>query len=178
MNIHKIRKIFFIGGLAGVLLLSSCYKLISSYAPSEVAPGETFEVSFTVIDDGSETQNFVTDWSYAGVRLPKGWEATVPEGAHRQFAEDWVYYQDGSKVNSSHNMEPCTKLTQFYNAACPKTGYTWSEHMGRVIAGTVLQICDKAEEINADEIKFSSKVITSGSSISQFLSYFSDPKLN
>lgn len=126
MNIHKIRKIFFIGGLAGVLLLSSCYKLISSYAPSEVAPGETFEVSFTVIDDGSETQNFVTDWSYAGVRLPKGWEATVPEGAHRQFAEDWVYYQDGSKVNSSHNMEPCAKLSQFYNAACPKTGYTWS----------------------------------------------------
>lgn len=23
-------------------------------------------------------------------------------------------------------MEPCEKLTQFYNSACPKTGYTWS----------------------------------------------------
>lgn len=108
------------------LLFASCYKLISTYAPSEVEPGQTFEVSFTIVDDGSETQNFVTDWSYAGVRVPKGWTVTVPEGAHRQFAEDWVYYQDGSQVNSSHDMEPCAKLTSFYNSACPKTGYTWS----------------------------------------------------
>lgn len=109
-----------------VLLLTSCYKLISTFAPSEVEPGQTFEVSFTIVDDGSETQNFVNDWSYAGVRLPKGWTASVPEGAHQQFAEDWVYYKDGSQVNSSHDMEPCDKLTQFYNSACPKTGYTWS----------------------------------------------------
>ena len=109
-----------------LLLLASCYKLISTYAPSEVEPGQTFEVSFTVIDDGSDTQNFVADWSYAGIRLPKGWTATVPEGAHQQFAEDWVYYSDGSKVNSSHDMEPCEKLTQFYNSACPKSGYTWT----------------------------------------------------
>ena len=51
---------------------------------------------------------------------------TVPDGAQQQFAEDWVYYSDGSKVNSSHNMEPCDKLTQFYNAACPKSNYTWA----------------------------------------------------
>lgn len=114
------------GGCLFLLLLSSCYKLISTYAPSEVEPGQTFEVSFTVIDDGSDTQNFVTDWSYAGIRVPKGWTVTVPKGAHQQFAEEWVYYSDGSKVNNSHDMEPCDKLTQFYNSACPKTNYTWA----------------------------------------------------
>ena len=108
------------------LLLASCYKIVSTYAPSEVEQGQTFEVSFTVIDDGSNPQNFVTDWSYAGIRLPKGWTATVPEGAHRQFAEDWVYYQDGSPVSSAHDMMPCEKLTQFYNAVCKKTGYEWT----------------------------------------------------
>lgn len=108
-----------------VCCLVSCYKLISTYAPKDAAPGETFEVSFTVVDDGSDNQNFKNDWSYAGIRVPKGWIVTVPEGAHRQFAEDWVYYEDGSKVNSSHNMEPCEKLTSFYNSACPKNGYTW-----------------------------------------------------
>jgi len=114
------------GGLLFCLLLTSCYKLISTFAPSEVEPGQTFEVSFTVVDDGSDTQNFVTDWSYAGVRVPKGWTVTVPAGAHQQFAEDWVYYSDGSQVNSSHDMEPCEKLSSFYNSACPKSGYTWS----------------------------------------------------
>ena len=109
-----------------ILSLASCYKLVATSAPSEVAPGQTFEVSFTVIDDGSDTQNFVTDWSYAGIRVPKGWTVSVPEGAHRQFAEDWVYYSDGSQVNSSHDMEPCDKLTQFYNSASPRSGYTWS----------------------------------------------------
>ena len=113
-------------GLLFCLLFTSCYKLVSTYAPSEVEPGQTFEVSFTVVDDGSSTQNFVTDWSYAGIRLPKGWTVTVPQGAHRQFAEDWVYYRDGSQVNSAHDMEPCSKLSQFYNSACPKTGYTWT----------------------------------------------------
>lgn len=112
--------------LSVVCYLVSCYKLISTYAPSEVEPGQTFEVSFTVVDDGSDTQNFVTDWSYAGVRVPKEWTVTVPDGAHQQFAEDWVYYSDGSQVNSSHNMEPCNKLTQFYNAVCPKSNYTWA----------------------------------------------------
>ena len=112
--------------LISAFLTASCYKLISTYAPSEVEPGQTFEVSFTIVDDGSDTQNFVTDWSYAGVRVPSGWTVTVPQGAHQQFAEDWVYYSDGSKVNSAHNMEPCDKLTQFYNTACPKSNYTWA----------------------------------------------------
>ena len=127
MKRMKHLKHFFLCCLLSVVCcLISCYKLVSTHAPSDVAPGDTVEVSFTIVDDGSETQNFVTDWSYAGIRLPKGWTATVPEGAHQQFAEDWVYYSDGSKVSSSHNMEPCEKLSQFYNSACPKSGYTWS----------------------------------------------------
>lgn len=117
---------YFLIILFSTLLVASCYKLVSTYAPSEVEPGQTFEVSFTVIDDGSDRQDFVTDWSYAGIRVPRGWTVTVPEGAHRQFAEDWVYYPDGSQAGSSHDMEPCDKLTQFYNAVCKKTGYTWA----------------------------------------------------
>ena len=111
--------------LITLCLLTSCYKLIRTSAPKIAEAGQTIEVSFTVVDDGSSTQNFVTDWSYAGIRVPEGWEVTVPKGAHQQFAEDWVYYSDGSKVNSSHNMVPCEKLTQFYNAACKKNRYTW-----------------------------------------------------
>ena len=114
------------GGLFLVLfLLTSCYKIIKTVAPKTAEAGSTIEVSFTVVDDGSDTQNFVTDWSYAGIRVPSGWEVTVPQGAHQQFAEDWVYYSDGSKVNSQHNMIACDKLTEFYNAACKKSGYTW-----------------------------------------------------
>ena len=117
------------GGFCALLfvlcLLTSCYKLIRTSVPKTAEAGSTIEVSFTVVDDGSDTQNFVTDWSYAGIRVPNGWEVTVPKGAHQQFAEDWVYYSDGSKVNSQHNMVVCDKLTQFYNAACKKSGYTW-----------------------------------------------------
>lgn len=111
--------------LFALCLLTSCYKIISTTAPKTAEAGSTIEVSFTVVDDGSSTQNFVTDWSYAGIRTPEGWEVTVPKGAHQQFAENWVYYSDGSKVNSSHNMIPCDKLTEFYNAAAKKSHYTW-----------------------------------------------------
>ena len=117
------------GGLCALLfvlfLLTSCYKLISTSAPKTAEAGSTIEVSFTVVDDGSSTQNFVTDWSYAGIRVPEGWEVTVPKGAHQQFAEDWVYYSDGSKVSSQHNMIVCDKLTEFCNAAFKKSKYTW-----------------------------------------------------
>ena len=106
-------------------LLTSCYKIIRTTAPKIAEAGSTIEVSFTVVDDGSSTQNFVTDWSYAGIRVPEGWEVTVPKGAHQQFAENWVYYSDGSKVNSQHNMVACDKLTEFCNAAFKKSKYTW-----------------------------------------------------
>ncbi len=42
---------------------------------------------------------------------------------------------------------------------CPR-GYEHTKHMGRVIAGAVLQVCDKAEEISADSIGFLTKTIT------------------
>lgn len=42
---------------------------------------------------------------------------------------------------------------------CPR-GYEHAIHMGRVIAGSVLQICDKAEEFEADKIEFSCKTVT------------------
>ena len=106
-------------------MLTSCYKIIRTTAPKIAEAGSTIEVSFTVVDDGSSTQNFVTDWSYAGIRVPDGWEVSVPKGAHQQFAEDWVYYSDGSKVNSQHNMVACDKLTNFCNAAFKKSKYTW-----------------------------------------------------
>lgn len=41
---------------------------------------------------------------------------------------------------------------------CPR-GYEHAIHMGRVVAGAVLQICDKAPEIKADSIEFSCKTV-------------------
>ena len=114
-----------VGLTIALLVLTSCYKLIRTSAPKTAEAGSTIEVSFTVVDDGSDTQNFVTDWSYAGIRVPEGWEVTVPKGAHQQFAENWVYYSDGSKVNSQHNMVACEKLTDFCNAAFKKSKYKW-----------------------------------------------------
>lgn len=38
-------------------------------------------------------------------------------------------------------------------------GYEHSKHMGRVIAGSVLSICTKAEKVNADEIAFGTKLV-------------------
>lgn len=111
--------------LTVLCLLTSCYKLISTSAPKTAEAGTTIEVSFTVVDDGSDPQNFVTDWSYAGICVPEGWKVTVPKGAHQQFAENWVYYSDGSKVNSQHNMVACEKLADFCNAAFKKSKYTW-----------------------------------------------------
>ena len=131
ITLYKNKKASLLGGrLVGgltlaLLLMTSCYKLISTSAPKTAEAGQTIEVSFTMVDDGSETQNFVTDWSYASIRVPDGWEVTVPKGAHQQFAEDWVYYSDGSKVNSQHDMVACEKLTDFCNAAFKKSKYTW-----------------------------------------------------
>lgn len=115
-----------LGGLAAILLLAtSCYKLISVNAPHTVEAGQTFEVRIAVADDGSSTQNFTTDWSYAGIRVPEGWTVTVPKGAHQQYAEEWVYYQDGSQVASRQDMAEDEYLTELYEAGAHKAGYKW-----------------------------------------------------
>lgn len=39
-------------------------------------------------------------------------------------------------------------------------GYEHTKHMGRVIAGAVLQICDKTEPVRVDKIKYAAKTVT------------------
>lgn len=41
---------------------------------------------------------------------------------------------------------------------CPR-GYEHAKHMGRVIAGAVLQICDKTTDIEADKIEYATKTV-------------------
>ncbi|MBO4590152.1 MAG: hypothetical protein J5698_04180 [Bacteroidaceae bacterium] len=106
-------------------VVTSCYKIIRTYAPTEVTGTETFEARLVVTDDGSSTQNFTTDWSVAAVRVPDGWTVTIPRGGHRQYAEDWVYYSDGSKVSSRQNMSYNAHLSDLYNAGAPLQGYKW-----------------------------------------------------
>ena len=106
-------------------VVASCYKIIRTYAPTEVTGTETFEARIVVTDDGSSTQNAVTDWSVAAVRVPEGWTVTVPKGCHKQYAEDWVYYSDGTKVSGSQNMKYNAHLSDLYNIGAPKAGYKW-----------------------------------------------------
>ncbi len=119
------RYIHIICVLAVLCSFSSCYKIFRTCAPKEVIAGETFQVMMTVIDDGDENQKFVKDWSMAGVRVPKGWTVSPSSGCHEQFAEEWVYYEDGTKVAKKSSMQLNEKLTMFYNQACPKTDYEW-----------------------------------------------------
>lgn len=107
------------------LIVASCYKIICTYAPTEVEGTETFEARLVVTDDGSSTQNFVTDWSVAAVRVPEGWTVAVPTGCHQQYAEEWVYYSDGSKVASRQNMKYSSHLSDIYNVGAPLKGYKW-----------------------------------------------------
>ncbi|MBR4434173.1 MAG: hypothetical protein IKS80_06665 [Bacteroidaceae bacterium] len=106
-------------------IVTSCYKIIRTYAPTEVTGTETFEARIVVADDGSSTQNFTTDWSVAAVRVPEGWTVAVPRGCHQQYAEDWVYYSDGTKVAGRQNMKYNAHLSDLYNARAPKAGYRW-----------------------------------------------------
>lgn len=107
------------------LVVTSCYKIIRTEVPKEVYGTDTFEARLVVADDGSDTQNFSTDWSVAAIRVPEGWTVSVPKGCHRQYAEDWVYYNDGSQVNSSQNMTYNAHLSDIYNTASSKKGYKW-----------------------------------------------------
>lgn len=110
---------------AVALLVASCYKLIRVTAPKVVEAGQTFEVRIAVADDGSSVQNFTTDWSYAGIRVPEGWTVTVPEGTHQQYAEQWVYYQNGDQVASRQDMVEDDYLTELYETAAHRAGYKW-----------------------------------------------------
>ena len=122
----KMRNAIKYAAVAALLLfITSCYKLIGITAPTEVAPGDTFVVRMAVADDGSTTQNFTTDWSLAGIRVPDGWTVTVPKGAHRQYAEDWVYYSDGSQVASQQDMVADDWLSELYETASAKRDYHW-----------------------------------------------------
>lgn len=107
------------------LAVTSCYKIIRTEVPKEVSGNETFEARLVVADDGDNTQNFTTDWSVAAIRVPEGWTVTVPKGCHRQYAEDWVYYSDGSQVDGSQNMSYNAHLSDIYNTASAKKGYKW-----------------------------------------------------
>ena len=117
----KVLAALFITGLA----VTSCYKIIRTEVPKEVTGTETFEARLVVADDGSSTQNFSTDWSVAAIRVPEGWTVEVPRGCHQQYAEDWVYYSDGTQVNGSQNMSYNAHLSDIYNTASSKKGYKW-----------------------------------------------------
>ncbi|MCF0196403.1 MAG: hypothetical protein HUK03_04055, partial [Bacteroidaceae bacterium] len=126
---------------AFLLLATSCYKLISISAPTTVEAGATFEVRMALADDGDDNQKFALDWSMAGIRVPQGWTVTMPEGAHQQYAEDWVYYEDGTQVSSRQNMVEDEFLTELYNEAAPRSGYTWKAFTTPDRVGKFMSAC-------------------------------------
>ena len=106
-------------------VVTSCYKIFRTYVPTEVEGNETFEARMVVTNDGSSTQNYTNDWSVAAVRVPEGWTVSVPQSCHQQYAEDWVYYSDGSQVNSKQNMSYSSHMSDIYNVGAPLQGYRW-----------------------------------------------------
>ena len=120
-QLHRVGAMLVLMGL----VVTSCYKIIRTEVPREVYGTETFEARLVVADDGSDTQNFTTDWSVAAIRVPEGWTVSVPKGCHRQYAEDWVFYSDGSQVDGSQNMTYNAHLSDIYNTASSKKGYKW-----------------------------------------------------
>lgn len=121
--------------------VSSCYKIISTTAPEEVMPGETFIVTLTVADDGDSNQKFINDWSIAGIRVPEGWTATTPAMSLQGHAEDWVYLEDGSKADKKYSMKAHDKVTAIYNEACPKNGYVWYGFQSRTKVPKFVSAC-------------------------------------
>ncbi len=135
------RYISILAVVAMVFSMSSCYKIFSTSAPKEVMPGETFQVTMTVVDDGNDQQKFMKDWSLAGVRVPVDWEVAAPAMNHQQFAEDWVYYEDGTKVAKRDNMQRNDNLTKMYNDACKKEGYVWHAYQSRKMIPKFISAC-------------------------------------
>lgn len=135
----KTKHFIFIAAL--LLLVTSCYKLINVTAPKEVEAGTTFEVRMAIADDGSATQNFREDWSYAGIRVPEGWQVTMPKGAHEQYAESWVYYENGQQVAARQDMVADDYLTEIYETAAPKSSYKWQGFSSSKMVGKHMTAC-------------------------------------
>ncbi len=123
------------------LTFTSCYKILRTSAPEEAMAGETFNVTVTVGHDGDTNTQYKKDWSLAGVRVPKGWTVTAPAMNHRAYAEDWVYYEDGTVASKKYPMSKNESLSKIYNDACPKAGYEWFGFQSRVMVPKNLTAC-------------------------------------
>lgn len=123
------------------LTFTSCYKILRSSAPQEATAGETFKVSFTVVYDDDANPRYKKDWSLAGIRVPEGWKVTAPSMNCRTYAEDWVYFEDGTPANKKYAMAKNDNLTKIYNDACPKDGYEWFGFQTRAMVPKYLTAC-------------------------------------
>lgn len=65
---------------------------------------------------------------------------------------------DVNHINPHPTKGDCTDLEDTFDG-CPR-GYGHAIHMGRVIAGAVLQICGKAEKLEAGSIQFGTRTVT------------------
>ena len=137
---RKSSKIFLFSALA-CLAVSSCYEIVNTFVPTEVTGTETFEARMVCADDGSDTQNFSKDWSIAAIRVPEGWTVDVPAGAHEQDAEDWVYYEDGSRVGSKQDMAYNAHLSDLLNFGNNRTGYRWWAFVTKQMVGKQMTAC-------------------------------------
>lgn len=133
--------ISFVAVMLLVLTVSSCYKILNTHAPSEVTAGETFQVTVTVAYDGDDNPRYKKDWSLAGLRVPKGWTVTAPSMNHRAYAEDWVYYEDGTPAAKRASMKKNANLTKIYNEACVKEGYEWYGFQTRMMVPKYVTAC-------------------------------------
>jgi hypothetical protein len=133
--------VYFIFVLLLGLTLSSCYKILRTSAPMEVTAGETFKVTVTVAYDGDNNPRYKKDWSLAGLRVPKGWTVTAPSMNHRAYAEDWVYYEDGTPAAKRASMSKNDNLTKMYNEACVKEGYEWFGFQTRTMVPKYVTAC-------------------------------------
>lgn len=114
-----------LAALAIAMCVSSCYKIFGVTAPKEVKQGETFEVIYTIVDDGDANAKYLNDWSVAGLRVPDGWTVTVPANAYKGYAEDWVYLEEGAQANKKYPMKANETMTAYYNSTLSRKNYTW-----------------------------------------------------
>lgn len=123
------------------LTFTSCYKILTSSVPQEATAGEKFKVTVTAVYDGDASPRYKKDWTLAGVRVPEGWTVTAPAMNCRTYAEDWVYFEDGTVANKKYAMSQSDELTKIYNDACPKKGYQWFGFQSRAMIPKYLTAC-------------------------------------